>query len=79
MKNEKQIDEMARDICTIPNCNAITCVDLKQKQECDKRCTTYVYAKRFYEKGYRKERQGEWIEHTVKPDWLEDDVEVYYN
>ena len=24
-------------------------------------------------------RHGRWIEHTVKPDWLEDDVEVFYN
>lgn len=24
-------------------------------------------------------RHGHWIEHTVKPDWLEDDVEVFYN
>ena len=24
-------------------------------------------------------RHGTWIEHTHKPDWLEDDVEVYYN
>ena len=24
-------------------------------------------------------RHGHWIEHTAKPDWLEDDVEVFYN
>lgn len=24
-------------------------------------------------------RHGRWIEHTHKSDWLEDDVEVYYN
>lgn len=24
-------------------------------------------------------RHGHWIEHTEKPDWLEDDVEVFYN
>jgi hypothetical protein len=24
-------------------------------------------------------KHGHWIEHIVKPDWLEDDVEVYYN
>lgn len=24
-------------------------------------------------------RHGCWIEHTTKPDWLEDDVEVFYN
>lgn len=24
-------------------------------------------------------RHGHWIEHIEKPDWLEDDVEVFYN
>lgn len=24
-------------------------------------------------------KHGHWIEHTEKPDWLEDDVEVFYN
>lgn len=28
--------------------------------------------------GFRLERKGEWIEHIEKPDWLEDDVDVYY-
>lgn len=37
------------------------------------------YAKHLYNAGYRKQREGEWIEHIEKPSWLEDDVEVYYN
>ena len=36
------------------------------------------YAKAFYEAGYRKQSEGEWIEHIEKPYWLEDDVEVFY-
>ena len=28
--------------------------------------------------GFRLERKGEWIERVEKPEWLEDDVEVYY-
>lgn len=28
--------------------------------------------------GFRLERSGEWIERVEKPEWLEDDVEVYY-
>ena len=28
--------------------------------------------------GFRLEHKGDWIERIEKPDWLEDDVEVYY-
>ena len=28
--------------------------------------------------GFRLERKGKWIERVEKPEWLEDDVEVYY-
>lgn len=38
-----------------------------------------MLAKAVYFEGYRKQSEGEWIEHIEKPSWLEDDVEVYYN
>ena len=38
-----------------------------------------ILAEVLYNAGYRKQKEGEWIEHIEKPDWLEDDVEVYYN
>ena len=28
--------------------------------------------------GFHLERKGEWIERVEKPEWLEDDVEIYY-
>ena len=71
MEQEKQIREMARDICE--NCRTLT--------KCDKDICTMAYktTEHLIEKGWKKETQGEWIEHIEKCSWLEDDVEVYYN
>ena len=35
-------------------------------------------AEKMYNDGWRRVPKGEWIERIEKPDWLEDDVEVYY-
>lgn len=64
MKREKQIEEMRNDILS----------DLEiDGKDIDTICEILT------EKSWKKERQGEWIEHIEKPSWLEDDVEVYYN
>ena len=54
MSREKQIEEMACDMCTvILNCN----------EPCDPipSCHAYQHAKRAFEKGYRKQSEGEWV------------------
>lgn len=53
MSKEKQIEEMAKDICRVKqNCNDVchpinTCMALK-------------YSRRAHEAGYRKQNEGEW-------------------
>ena len=36
------------------------------------------YAKEFYNAGYRKQSEGEWVERAVTRTWLEDDVDIFY-
>ena len=54
---EKQIEEMAWDMCDIPKHPSIT--------SCEKcnlygKCHSMYYAKRAYNAGYRKQSEGEW-------------------
>ena len=42
------------------------------RQDCDN------IAEQLYHEGYRRQSEGEWIEHIEKLDWCEDDVDVYY-
>lgn len=44
-------------------------------------CTEYLGkdVKRFPTADVVEIRHGHWIKHIEKPDWLEDDVEVFYN
>ena len=53
MNKEKQIREMARDICE--NCRTLT--------KCDKDICTMAYktTEHLIEKGWKKEIQGEWV------------------
>jgi hypothetical protein len=49
MTKEKQIEEMANDLCHSPNC------DLKKiGKNCYKGCKAYIYAERAINKGYCK-------------------------
>ena len=48
---DKQIEEMARDICECYNCDGTCYQDDKQ---CDLRCDEYTNAQYLYHKGYRK-------------------------
>ena len=47
MDKEKQIEEMAKDICKLADCALLECMP-------DKHCTSYKYAQRAVDKGYRK-------------------------
>ena len=60
MSKEKQIEEMAWDLCDIPMHPSIhSC------KECGgKHCHAQYYAERAYNAGYRKQSEGEWREDT---------------
>ena len=51
----KQIDEMARDICHVRTCEV-----KKNGGTCYKHCKAYIYAFRAINAGYRKQVEGEW-------------------
>ena len=57
MNKDKQIEEMARDICHAP-----TCKIKKNGGACYKYCKAYIYAFRAVNAGYRKQSEGEWID-----------------
>lgn len=51
MSRERQIEEMARDLCECYNCDG-TCY--QDDKPCDFKCDEYTNAQYLYEKGYRK-------------------------
>ena len=59
MSKEKQIEDMAKVICG-NNRDCKTCVHNSAIRECG----CIFYANRLYEKGYRKQSEGEWIFET---------------
>lgn len=57
MSREKQIEEMAWDLCDIPKHPSI-----KSCEQCgNKCCHAMYYAERAYNAGYRKRIEGEWV------------------
>ena len=55
-----QIEEMAKDICHLNvSCDECTMLAKQMGQSKERYCKAMQYAKRAYEKGYRK--QSEWI------------------
>lgn len=63
MTEEKQIEEMAKDMCDYAR-GEICILDDKI---CDMQCTSAKIAEKLTAKGYRKQREGEWIyENTVR-------------
>lgn len=55
MNEAEQIKEMAKDICRVTlNCNDV-CNPVQS-------CMALKYAERAYKAGYRKQREGEWID-----------------
>ena len=76
----KQIEEMAKDIRISETNYLVAMVTADIDDAIDGVVSRDVrIATALYEKGYRKQTVGEWIEHIEKPSWLEDDVEVFYN
>ena len=60
MVNE-QIKEMARDICHLNvSCDECTMFAKQMGQSKERYCKAMQYAKRAYEKGYRKQSEGKW-------------------
>lgn len=60
MKDQKQIEEMAWELCDIPKHP-----DIKSCEQCgNKHCHAMYYAERAYNAGYRKQVEGKWIKHA---------------
>ncbi|MBO5967833.1 MAG: hypothetical protein J6S14_04970 [Clostridia bacterium] len=56
MSREKQIEEMAWDLCDIPKHP-----NIKSCEQCgNKHCHAMYYAERAYNAGYHKQSEGEW-------------------
>jgi hypothetical protein len=55
--DEKQIEEMAKDICENFNDNGTCYCDGKP---CDLECECFTDAQYLHKKGYRKQSEGEW-------------------
>jgi hypothetical protein len=75
MSEEKQIEEMARFVCSsfhghhdCENCSLY-------EERC---CVSFCAAKRLYNAGYRKQSEGEWTERIEPLSWCEDDVDIFY-
>lgn len=57
MNDVKQIDEIAKLICTYPQC-----IHHNSIGECaSTECQTVDIAEALYKQGYRKQKEGEWI------------------
>lgn len=62
MNEQKQIEEMARDICKLGiSCEECTMLARKTNQTREQYCKAFEYAKRAYNAGYRKQSVGEWV------------------
>ena len=55
MSRDKQIEEMAFDLCRIDTCKHLP------QAECDKTTCAHCEAEALYNAGYRKQMVGEWI------------------
>lgn len=59
MSKEKQIEEMAKDLCKLGiSCEECTMLAHKTNQTREQYCKAMEYAKRAYEKGYRKQSEN---------------------
>ena len=69
----KQIEEMARDLCECYNCDGTCYLDDKP---CDLKCDEYIDAQYLYIKSYRKQIEGEWVVAKTERAW--NDAEYPY-
>ena len=60
MSKEKQIEEMAKDICVAEQKTNYSCTEKCKKQGICAYCK--VIAETLYNAGYRKQSEGEWID-----------------
>ena len=60
MSEEKQIEEMAHDLCG--RCQDGICVI--DGRPCNLDCTCHINATTLYEAGYRKQSEGKWLHDT---------------
>jgi hypothetical protein len=65
---KEQIEEMALIMCGREGCK--TCTHFIDATK----CAAVVSAKKLYNAGYRKQKEGEWIKAT---EWMRDDGEIY--
>ncbi len=56
MSKEKQIEEMAFDLCRIDTCKHLS------QEECNKTNCAFCEAEALYNAGYRKQKEGEWVD-----------------
>jgi hypothetical protein len=56
MSREKQIEEMAVDMCLIDRCKHLP------QAECNNTTCAHCEAEALYNAGYRKQSEGEWID-----------------
>ena len=61
MSREKQIEEMAVDLCLIDGCKRLPQV------ECNNTTCAHCVAEALYNAGYRKQIEGEWVKDA--PHW----------
>lgn len=58
---KEQIEKLARDICHLNvSCDECTMLAKQTGQSKERYCKAMQYAKRAYEKGWRKQSEGEW-------------------
>lgn len=63
---KEQIEEMAKDLCKLGiSCEECTMLAHKTNQTREQYCKAFEYAKRAYNAGYRKQKEGEWIENPI--------------
>lgn len=56
---EKVIEEMAFDLCLIDRCKHLP------QEECNNTTCAHCEAEALYNAGYRKQKEGEWIENPI--------------
>lgn len=67
MSKEKQIEEMAKDLCEYFNSDGTCYCDGKQ---CNLECEEFTNARYLYEKGYRKQSEGVANNATTTAEWI---------
>jgi hypothetical protein len=75
MSKEKQIEEMAHDLCHWWNGTGCTFGMVGKKAFCKPTpckfdCTAFIDAERLYNNGYRKQIEGEWVSNCQTDEYI---------